>query len=410
MNLSPTRLRVLRSIGLLLLLAASVAGFMMLIDLLADTTPQDTRDLLAESDSQPDFISLPSSGSLFAIGLATVAIFIALAVIAAPSNWRRSETRLPRPRWTSLGIAAVLALIIAVAGLFLAFADSSPLFQQQTGAESAGAVDVAGGHEVNANWIAPAGVALLAAFFFTVILIGFLRPRLVLPVLALWLAVSLFFGFFSSNAIAGLSLFNPVVSLQVPDAFAEEIAQHRTVVLSPNIDGEGIPGPGDQDDLATEDAGGVSDIGQDAPGEISEEALIARLNGARDPVDRADAARQLAEYGSDEALEALALAGLYDPVSTCAATKSIDAITEWDFETLVEILQEHPESNIRRAAAAALGRLNDPRAVEPLATALLTDEAEEVRQESAKALRRLGDIEAVSPLIQSLLQDDSFGR
>ena len=395
MNLSPTRLRVLRSIGLLLLLAASVAGFMMLIDLLADTTPQDTRDLLAESDSQPDFISLPSSGSLFAIGLATVAIFIALAVIAAPSNWRRSETRLPRPRWTSLGIAAVLALIIAVAGLFLAFADSSPLFQQQTGAESAGAVDVAGGHEVNANWIAPAGVALLAAFFFTVILIGFLRPRLVLPVLALWLAVSLFFGFFSSNAIAGLSLFNPVVSLQVPDAFAEEIAQHRTVVLSPNIDGEGIPGPGDQDDLATEDA----------PGEISEEALIARLNGARDPTDRADAARQLAEYGSDEALEALAHAGLYDP-SQLVQDEAIDAITEWDFETLVEILQEHPESNIRRAAAAALGRLNDPRAVEPLATALLTDEAAEVRHESAKALRRLGDTEAVSPLIQSLLQDD----
>ena len=133
MHLSPTRLRVLRSIGLLLLLAASIAGFMMLIDLLADTTPQDARDLLAEADSDADVISLPSSGSLFAIGLATVAIIVALAIIAAPSNWRRSEAGLPRPRWVSLGIAGGVALIIAAIGLFLAFADASPLFQQQTG-------------------------------------------------------------------------------------------------------------------------------------------------------------------------------------------------------------------------------------------------------------------------------------
>ncbi len=50
---------------------------MTLINLLAETTPQDTNELLAETDSQPDFISLPSSGSLFAIGLATATLLLA---------------------------------------------------------------------------------------------------------------------------------------------------------------------------------------------------------------------------------------------------------------------------------------------------------------------------------------------
>ena len=266
------------------------------------------------------------------------------------------------------------------------------------------------GHEVETKWVAPAGVAVLAAFFFTVMLIGFLRPRLVLPVLAIWLAASLFFGFFSSSAIAGLSLFDPLVSIKAPDAFADEVARHRTVVVPPGTedsDGSGsgnpssgpndLPGDGAQNDL-------VGGIAEDAPGEVLEEAVIARLEGAGDPADRADAAQQLAEFGSAEALEALAHARLYDS-SQLVREKATDAITEWSFEALVELLQEHPEAIVRRAAAAALGRLGDARAVEPLATALLTDETAEVRQESANALRQLDDPEAVSPLIQALLQD-----
>ena len=275
----------------------------------------------------------------------------------------------------------------------------------------------AAGHQVYTEWIAPAGVVILAAFFFTVILIGFLKPRMLLPVLALWLVAGLFFGFFNSAAVAGLSLFNPIVSLEAPDAYAAEVAKHRTVVIPPEGDSEGSdtsvgddpPAPNEgvadnESDELGEGVGGVGDIGQDAPGEVSEEALIARLNDARNPYDRADAAEALPEHGSDEALRALAHAALYDP-SQIVRDAALDAIAVWDFETLVEILQEHPESNVRRAAAAALGRLQDLRAVEPLATALLTDEAAEVRQESAKALRRLGDTEAVSALIQSLRED-----
>ena len=83
MNLSPERLRLIRSVGLLLMLAASVAGFMLLIDLLADTASQGSGDLLAETESDEVFISLPSSASLFALGVAAVALIVALAVIAS---------------------------------------------------------------------------------------------------------------------------------------------------------------------------------------------------------------------------------------------------------------------------------------------------------------------------------------
>ena len=51
MNLSPTSLRLIRSLSLLIMLAVSVAGFMLLIDLLVDTASQGSGDLLAETES-----------------------------------------------------------------------------------------------------------------------------------------------------------------------------------------------------------------------------------------------------------------------------------------------------------------------------------------------------------------------
>ena len=88
----------------------------------------------------------------------------------------------------------------------------------------------AAGHQVYTDWIAPAGVVILAAFFFTVILIGFLKPRMLLPVLALWLVAGLFFGFFSSGASCRLKPVRPYRHPgSTPDAFAAEVGKHRTV-------------------------------------------------------------------------------------------------------------------------------------------------------------------------------------
>ena len=157
MNLSPARLRLIRSVGLLLMLAASVAGFMLLINLLAETASQGSDDLLAEIESDNVFISLPSSASLFALGRGSRRAYrCAGSHRFAPSNWRRSETGLPRPRWLPFGIAASIALIVGTAGLFLAFSDSSPLFQQQVDAGAIAAEQGAAGHQVYTEWIAPA--------------------------------------------------------------------------------------------------------------------------------------------------------------------------------------------------------------------------------------------------------------
>ena len=55
----------------------------------------------------------------------------------------------------------------------------------------------------------------------------------------------------------------------------------------------------------------------------------------------------------------------------------------------------------RAAAARALGRLGDTRAVEPLIRAL-GDDSDEVRGDAVGALGQLGDARAVEPLIQAL--------
>ena len=363
MNLTPTRLRIIRSIGLLFLLAMSVAGFMLLIDVLAESALPDTRDPLAQTETDEASINLPGSASLFTAGVVVVAIIVALALIGSPTNWRRSQRGLPRPKFAQLGIAVALALIVAAVGLFLAFGESSPLFQETV---DGGASSITAGHEVATEWVAPAGVVILAAFFFSIILTGFLRPRFVLPVLGLWLAASIFFGFFSSSAVAGLSLFEPVVNLKVPGTFASEVARHRTVVvlpddLAPDDDTAADvapPGPGQTV------VGGIpsttpiaTEVAQIVPGEIPEAALIARLNDARDPRDRADATAPLADYRSDPALVAISTAYILDP-SQIVKDAAVDAIIqEWTYEELVAFLREHPDYQVPPRRCRRIGRI-----------------------------------------------------
>ena len=64
-----------------------------------------------------------------------------------------------------------------------------------------------------------------------------------------------------------------------------------------------------------------------------------------------------------------------------------------------------PNSIVRKAAAEALGKLNDTSAVEPLVE-LLDDEDPEVRAEAAASLGKLNDTRAVEPLIRLLDDKD----
>ncbi|RMF83541.1 MAG: NACHT domain-containing protein, partial [Nitrospirae bacterium] len=69
-------------------------------------------------------------------------------------------------------------------------------------------------------------------------------------------------------------------------------------------------------------------------------------------------------------------------------------------EPLLQALGDESRG-VRRAAAEALGKLGDPRAVEPLLQAL-GDRYSDVRLAAAEALGKLGDPRAVEPLLQAL--------
>lgn len=59
---------------------------------------------------------------------------------------------------------------------------------------------------------------------------------------------------------------------------------------------------------------------------------------------------------------------------------------------------EHEADHLRQLSAAALGKIGDPRAVEPLLALLGTETKPQVRQDIIKALSRLGDVRAVPEL------------
>ena len=66
-----------------------------------------------------------------------------------------------------------------------------------------------------------------------------------------------------------------------------------------------------------------------------------------------------------------------------------------------EVNEFHHRSKVRTSAAEALGKIGDERAVEPLIK-MLSDEDSEVRSYAFKALGKIGDARAVQPLIEIL--------
>ena len=72
-----------------------------------------------------------------------------------------------------------------------------------------------------------------------------------------------------------------------------------------------------------------------------------------------------------------------------------------DVQGLIKALDYQKDASVRDAAAKALGKLKDARAVVPLIAAL-EDESTGVRREAAEALGKSGDARAVEPLIVAL--------
>ena len=111
MSLLLNNLGLWRRTGLLLMLAASVAGFLALIDLLAGPVSSGPSDLLAVKPSDEEVIGLPSATGLVAFGVVALGIVLAIAALVAlrrrPSQNRNSS--LP----VALILAAMVALVVA---------------------------------------------------------------------------------------------------------------------------------------------------------------------------------------------------------------------------------------------------------------------------------------------------------
>ena len=75
-----------------------------------------------------------------------------------------------------------------------------------------------------------------------------------------------------------------------------------------------------------------------------------------------------------------------------------------DVDGLIEALGYRDDHNVRLAAASALGRIGDPRAVDPLISAL--DDRPRVREVIITTLGEIGDPRAVESLIVALEDAD----
>ena len=78
-------------------------------------------------------------------------------------------------------------------------------------------------------------------------------------------------------------------------------------------------------------------------------------------------------------------------------------------ELIVVLQDQRKDPEVRKNAAEALGKIKDPRAVEPLITAL-KDEYSGVRWHAAWSLGEIQDPRAVEPLIEALKDEDSGVR
>ena len=195
------------------MLAAALVGFFLLINLLGTLTSSGPDDLLANAPSGENNIGLPTGVGLFAFAIGAVGVVLGVAAVLGAITLSRRETSAHSLRLLLLG--AVVAFLLAGAGLYLAF--SGVLSQELAYGE----------HEAQGTYIEPRGLAVMGAFFLSLVLVGFFRPRLILGLLAVWLVLALIFGFFGSSSLAGLNLFEETEESPVQEAYSAEVEKYR---------------------------------------------------------------------------------------------------------------------------------------------------------------------------------------
>ena len=176
--------RFARQAGLLLLLAAALAGFFLLLNLLSSRVSTGPEDILAVNPSEEDEIGLPSGIGLFTFSVVAVSVILGIAALLAPQRWplRLNGIRSSLP----LVAGALVAVTLIGTGTYLAF---SGILGQEISYEQ---------YLVERSRLQPIGLAVLAGFFLSVSIVGILTPRLLLLMLLFWLLAAIIFGLVNS--------------------------------------------------------------------------------------------------------------------------------------------------------------------------------------------------------------------
>jgi HEAT repeat protein len=136
---------------------------------------------------------------------------------------------------------------------------------------------------------------------------------------------------------------------------------------------------------------------------------LIRLLSHKDPDIQYEAAGALGDIGDPRAVDPLITALKNDEFSGVRwkAAESLSRIGPPAVDALIGALQ-HSDDDVRWKAAIALGEIGDQRAIEPLIRAL-TDKYENVRAEAATSLAAMGK-DALEPLLRFLQYSDKSLR
>ena len=199
--------------AILLLLAAALTGFFLVINFLVDLVSLGPRDLVAPNTSTEDNISVPSGIEVVVFAVSTLSIILGTTMLIVLRRWKLS-----RPFIRSSGtllVGVLIAGLIVGAGLFLSF--SGVLGEGISYAQ----------HEAQRSYIDPAGIAVLGLIFLSIVFVGIIMPRLLLPLLAVFLLAGFGFGLLEPKGLEGLHLFNRPSHLEKPLAYAITVEEYR---------------------------------------------------------------------------------------------------------------------------------------------------------------------------------------
>ena len=201
-------------------------------------------------------------------------------------------------------------------------------------------------------------------------------------------------------------------------------AIRNNVALPPLLDARAGDGSADvrtaaDEALAKWDFDALLDVLQNAD-DPAQRAAAAQLMGERkypeassrmvpvlssDPAAlvRAEVALALGEIRDSIALEPLLYARLHDESADVRAAAD-EALAKWDFDALVDVLENSDDPAQRAAAAQLMGerKYSHARASGALLRALATDESAQVRAEAAFALGEMGVTGAIPALVSAL--------